>query len=63
MKKLKMKASLKYLILAVIDLVVLLNLPLILKDANTINAYRYDWCIIFIFVIINVISILKISEK
>ena len=62
-KVLKMKANLKYTILFLIDLVFILEAPIILKNANTINAYRYNILILFTFFIINAFVLKKINER
>lgn len=62
-KVLKMKANLKYTILFLLDLVFVLEAPLILKNANTINAYRYNILILFALFMINAVAIVKINER
>lgn len=61
-KKLKMKKSTKYLILVIIDLIVIFNLPLILRDVETINDYRYNILILVIIFIVNAIADIKIEK-
>ena len=61
-KKLKMKKSTKYLVLVIIDLIVIFNLPLILRDVETINDYRYNILILVIFFIVNTIADIKIEK-
>lgn len=59
----RLRKWVKYLILGVINGIVLINLPLILKDANeSINDFRYNWLVIFTIIIINAIAIAKIEK-
>ena len=60
---LKMKSNLKYIILVLIDLAIIFNLPLILKNSESLNAYRYNIIILFIFILSNAIAIYKIIEN
>ena len=60
---LKMKSNLKYTILFLIDLVVILNLPLILKNQNSINDYRYNMLVLFALFISNAIAVYKIENN
>ena len=62
-KKLKMKPAVKYTILFIIDLIFVLNLPLILKDVETINDYRFNILILGIFFIANAIASIKIEKE
>lgn len=63
MKKLKMKSNLKYTILFIIDLIIVLNISLILKDVKTINDYRYNMIILFVWFFINGLAVVKIEKK
>lgn len=60
--KLKMKNNLKYLILGVVDLIALLNLPLFMKEVNTINDYRFNMILLFTIFILNAIAIHNIEK-
>lgn len=60
--KLKMKNNLKYLILGVIDLIALLNLPLFMKEVNSINDYRFNMIILFTIFILNAVAIHSIEK-
>lgn len=60
--KLKMKNNLKYLILGVVDLIALLNLPLFMKEVNSINDYRFNMIILFTIFILNAIAIHNIEK-
>lgn len=60
--KLKMKNNLKYLILGVVDLITLLNLPLFMKEVNTINDYRFNMILLFTIFILNAIAIHSIEK-
>ena len=63
MKRMKMKKNLKYIILGTINLIIIMNLPSILKNATTLNKYRYNWLIIALIILGNAISIIKIENK
>ncbi len=60
--KLKMKSNLKYLILGVVDLIALLNLPLFMKEVNSMNDYRFNMIILFTIFILNAVAIHNIEK-
>ena len=60
---LKPKANLKYLILGIIDLIIMYNMPLILKTDESIVSYRYNMAFFFLFFVINAIFIYKIENN
>lgn len=63
MKKLKLKKKWKWLLLGIFDSIVILNLPLIIKNTTDLNNYRFNIIILAIFFTINFISIIKIESK
>lgn len=62
-KKLKMKSNLKYLILFTIDLILILNLPMVLKDPVTLNNYRFNMIILGLMLITNGIAVMQIEKN
>lgn len=62
-KKLKMKPIGKYTILFIIDLIFVFNLPLLLKDVETINDYRFNILVLGAFLTANVIALIKIEKE
>lgn len=63
MKKLKLKTWVKYTILAIVNLVIILNLPLIIRQGNTLNDYRFNILAITVFIIMNAIAVLQIEKN
>ena len=62
MKKLKLKKWVKYVILFILDLIMILNLPNLIKEPATINDYRLNILILFFIIMINILSIYKIEK-
>lgn len=62
MKKIRLKKWVRYLILSVIDLIVILNLPNLMKEIVTINDYRQNILILFIILFSNILLICKIEK-
>ena len=63
MKKLRLKKWVKYLLLTILDLIFILNLPVILKDTGNLNNYRFNIIVLFTFFIINGIAVAIIERK
>nr|DAW20990.1 MAG TPA: hypothetical protein [Caudoviricetes sp.] len=62
MKKIRLKKWVKYLMLFIIDLIVILNLPNLMKKIVTINDYRQNILILFIILFSNILLICKIEK-
>ena len=62
MKKLKLKKWVKYVILSILDLIIIFNLPNLIKEPATINQYRLNIIIVFCIIFINMFSISKIEK-
>ena len=62
MKKLKLKKWVKYVILFILDLIIILNLPILIKIPTTVNDYRFNILILFFIIMINLLSIYKIED-
>lgn len=62
MKKLKLKKWVKYTILAIVDLIIILNLPSLIKEPATVNQYRLNIIIVACIIFFNTISISKIEK-
>ena len=62
MKKIRLKKWVRYLILSIIDLIVILNLPNLMKEIVTINDYRQNILILFIILFSNILLICKIEK-
>lgn len=60
---LKLRKSVKYTILFLIDLIFVFNLPLILKNSESLNDYRYNMMILFALFISNAIALTKIENN
>ena len=63
MKKLKLRKWVKYLILAILNSIVIINLPSILRTTDTVNNYRFNILVIATIIFINSIYIYKIEVK
>lgn len=63
MKKLKLRKWVKYLLLIILDLIVIFNIPAILRDVKTLNEYRFNMILLFIFFMINLITMIIIERK
>ena len=62
MKKLKLKKWVRYTLLFTLDMVIIFNLPILIKEPDTINDYRFNILILFFIIIINILSIYKIEK-
>lgn len=62
MKKLKLRKWVKYTILAIIDFIIILNLPNLIKEPATVNQYRLNIIIVACIIFFNTISISKIEK-
>jgi hypothetical protein len=62
MKKIRLKKWVRYLMLSIIDLIVILNLPNLMKEIVTINDYRQNILILFIILFSNILLICKIEK-
>ncbi len=62
-KKIKPKASFYYTVLFIVDFIFVYNAPLIIKEANTLNQYRFNWLVMFIVFMVNILAICTISDK
>ena len=62
MKKLRLRKWVKYLLLGIANTLLLINLPMIIRQVNTINDYRYNILAIATIIIINSVAILKIEN-
>lgn len=62
MKKIRLKKWVRYLMLSIIDLIVVLNLPNLMKEIVTINDYRQNILILFIILFSNILLICKIEK-
>lgn len=63
MKKIRLKKWVRYLILSIIDLIIILNLPNLMKEIVTINDYRQNILILFIILFSNILLICKIEKE
>lgn len=63
MKKLKLRKWVKYSILAILNLIVIINLPSIIRTADTVNNYRFNILVIATIIFINSLYIYKIEVK
>ena len=62
MKKLRLKKWVKYLLLGIINLIIILNINVIIKEPITINQYRINILILAAILLSNGIAILKIEN-
>lgn len=62
MKKLKLKKWVKYTLLFILDMVIIFNLPILIKEPTTMNDYRLNILILFFIIMINILSIYKIEK-
>ena len=63
MKKIRLKKWVRYLMLSIIDLIIILNLPNLMKEIVTINDYRHNILILFIILFSNILLICKIEKE
>jgi hypothetical protein len=63
MKKIRLKKWVRYLMLSIIDLIIILNLPNLMKEIVTINDYRQNILILFIILFSNILLICKIEKE
>lgn len=63
MKKIRLKKWVRYLMLSIIDLIIILNLPNLMKKIVTINDYRQNILILFIILFSNILLICKIEKE
>ena len=62
MKKLRLRKWCKYTLLAIVNLVIILNLPLIIKNATTLNDYRHNIIALGMIIIFNTLAVCKIEN-
>ena len=62
MKKLRLKKWVKYLLLGIINLIIILNINVLIKEPITINQYRINILILAAILLSNGIAIYKIEN-
>lgn len=60
---LRMKPITKYTILFILDLIYVFNLPLLMRDVNTINDYRFNMLLLFALFFVNAIASIQIEKQ
>ena len=62
MKKLRLRKWVKYLLLGIINLIIILNINVLIKEPITINQYRINILILAAILLSNGIAIYKIEN-
>ena len=62
MKKLRLRKWCKYTLVGIANAIVLLNLPLIFKEAITLNDYRYNILVLGAIILSNMFAVMMIEN-
>ena len=62
MKKLKLKKSVKYAIFGITNLIILLNIPFLVRNVNNYSDYVIDMIGIILFILIDTIVLYRIEK-